>query len=116
MTGDNETRCRYCRKAIKKVGLFWRNWYGMRSCPDRWFGLRFHKPGQWQPFGERYGDKAPQQVDGWLAEVLHIVWAMEMREHEGPLRKLTAGHATAALDAVPEHILRAARIDRSRPL
>lgn len=62
-------------------------------------------------------DRGGQEVIAeWLAEVLHIVWGMEMREHEGPMRKLTVGHATAALDAVPEDILRAARIDRSRPL
>lgn len=49
----------------------------------------------------------------WLAEVLHVAWAFEMREHERYV--LAPGHAGLALDAVPQRILAAAGIDRSQP-
>jgi hypothetical protein len=57
-------------------------------------------------------DADPVLAD-WLAEVLHVVWGFERREHEG-IRTLVPAHASNALDAVPDHILQAARIDRSR--
>lgn len=50
-------------------------------------------------------------MDEWLTEVLHIVWGFANREHERHV--LTPAHAQAALDTVPEDVLRAARVDRS---
>lgn len=52
----------------------------------------------------------PDDLPDWLTEVLHVVWALARREHEGPLRTLTAEHAQMALDDVPADIKSAAGI------
>lgn len=104
---------------IVRYGL--RHTYTIREFRHRWTA-EMHRRVRFFTLGDSYKvepnpdrDSEPV-VDEWLAEVLHIAWGMEMREHEGPARRLVAGHATSALDTVPEHILRAARIDRSKPL
>lgn len=51
------------------------------------------------------------EVPGWLAEVLHVVWGFARREHE--IGTLTPAHAELALDAVPAEILRTAEIDHA---
>lgn len=53
-------------------------------------------------------DEVPQ----WLGEVLHVMWGFARREHEPPAT-LVPGHAQAALDAVPEEVLRAVGVDRT---
>ncbi|MEU0078536.1 hypothetical protein ABZY58_11620 [Micromonospora tulbaghiae] len=105
---------------VVRYGL--RHTHPIREFRHRWTA-RLYRLIKFFGVADSYGVEPAYDWDGeatiaeWLAEVLlHIVWGMEMREHEGPLRKLTASHATAALDTVPEHILRAARIDRSQPL
>jgi hypothetical protein len=52
-------------------------------------------------------------MDEWLTEALHVVWGFANREHER-WYALTPAHAQAALDAVPDEVLRAAGIDKSR--
>lgn len=101
---------------IVRYGL--RHTYTIREFRRRWTAelhrrVRFFTLGDCYKVEPNYDWNGEPVVDGWLAEVLHVVWGVEMREHERHV--LTAGHAAAALDAVPEHVLRAARIDRSQP-
>jgi hypothetical protein len=103
---------------VVRYGL--RHTYPVREFRRRWIAAIYRRV---KFFGaaDSYGvEPNPQQnaepvVDDWLAEVLHVVWGFERREHEG-IRTLVPAHASNALDAVPDHILKAARIDRSRPL